>query len=416
MNKLMIGFSTENNIINIIPALQLGIDKILLITSKKAHDNSWNIGIKKICKARNIDFEEKLLEEKIESFLNGIHISLAEIKSEYSNHEIFINITGGQKNFSTAATLFVENSDKLIYFDGNREGLFIIGDKKEEFLKCDDMESPLELVEVFLLKNIKVGNGLKVFGQGKNKINDRQEIRKISKEFSVGKNIPLFYEKNIHNPDKSKLSFLSGLEEYFLKGKGLLNVLEIQFIEKQIKEMKKYFKLDKFNVSHKETINNVRSIFENVKIEKSYDQLTFSKSKNPSTGALYETMCLEKVVTYFENNPVESIEGIYFGVELKNEVNKVINELDIVILLKTGKLIVFEIKTGAITKIENKELLKQQNIYSELVYILCGITSIMQKSEFQMISNIIYRQKEAIETKKIGSILFDEIESYLKKI
>jgi hypothetical protein len=117
---IMIGVSTQQNITNLIPAVQVkGITLFLMMQSQTAQQNNWSENIKKVLKERKIELItinlDKNQDKDIELMVSKINLVL----KRYENQKIHWNIGGGLKIHNLAMFLAYsrrENKEDVICY------------------------------------------------------------------------------------------------------------------------------------------------------------------------------------------------------------------------------------------------------------------------------------------------------------
>lgn len=93
----MVGVSTEQNIANIIPAIQLDIKKFIIIESSQAHDKKWAKGLEEVLKKRKIIVDFIILNKDEDSHITKISEKIKQKLDAEPSSPIVWNVGGGQK-------------------------------------------------------------------------------------------------------------------------------------------------------------------------------------------------------------------------------------------------------------------------------------------------------------------------------
>lgn len=287
--KMMIGISTEQNTVNLIPAIQLKIDKFLIIETSLAKKKNWSQGLIEVLENRNIKFELIELNKEEDSRIDYISKTLYE-KFLNSNDEIIWNLGGGQKTQQIAIwqtfTKLNREKDSVCYSNP--------ANKKIEKWSLKDSE--LIYTDENMYVNISAEEIFKVYGQKVKNIGDK------------------FYEKNQRlnlNHKVNDLFKYQEFREYFFSMTGV----------KQ--EEKK---------SHLYTVEELKDILYKLKKDISLkEKLKEISSKNTNNN-------VEQYTLSIKNHILDFISEI-FDLEIQNKKNKeiVIKNPDFLKLLKDFK-------------------------------------------------------------------------------
>ncbi|MCS3901812.1 hypothetical protein [Methanococcus voltae] len=356
------------------------IDKIYNITfetnSNNLHNNNrWDKNLKEVIKNKNLISEDKIIDiiisddkignidliikcfNRLEDDLNDhkkpkYDLSKDENKKpkyDLSKDEKLIwNITGGQRSTVMAIHKFIKennrNNDLLCYLEGN------MGDVK--LLKVDYSKPGLKVKKLFNQnydENLTIEDCLKLAGfrdndnkNGNNKNNDTKEEPFNMSDDEISQYGKL-YDLYIKNQE---------LREYFINSNKQGNNLDFS---------------DDENNEFKKLINN----------EEVFKKLKEDWSKKPK-GTVFFGYILEKMVYAVLYNKYHKDEEKNTILEMKhsykiNFANKEdivdghqIDEFDIILLTKKGKLIIIECKSGGMSG----DVAKSHN-YS--TYATCGV-------------------------------------------
>lgn len=129
--KIMFCFSTQNQAVNLIPALMENVNKMVVFSTKKAKQD-WTENFKKVLAGRDIKLldEDDVSIEKCEQNVKELVITIMKYVKKYEDHEILLNIGGGQKIFTLAFTEVFRNSEqaniRMVYSEANTCQLYSI--------------------------------------------------------------------------------------------------------------------------------------------------------------------------------------------------------------------------------------------------------------------------------------------------
>lgn len=125
-NKAMLCFSTQNQVVNLVPALLLGVNNLLVLSTERATREGWTENLKAVSEKRNIHTTIFELENVPETDVFAIVRFIQE--RMVSDTSFFVNISGGQKPMSLALYEFFKQSERaeaLIYMEGNQKKIEI---------------------------------------------------------------------------------------------------------------------------------------------------------------------------------------------------------------------------------------------------------------------------------------------------
>ncbi len=169
---LMIGFSTEQNTTNLIPAIQIkGISKYLLIETSVANTKGWSNGFFNVLKGRKIDHEALVLAASEDSDIEVIISKIQQKVVEYKNQKIYWNIGGGQKIHNLAlflACIRLKNEhDTICYANpGRKPTLELLEYKNNRFNKItESINVDLSAKEVFMAYGIEKKAGRLIYSR-----------------------------------------------------------------------------------------------------------------------------------------------------------------------------------------------------------------------------------------------------------
>ncbi len=338
-DKVLVVFSTLNQITNYIAYKITQPQKVICITYDKnvheganIHTTKWNENLLRELKKAELEKEPKIevvthsitkgdiehLEnssfEKT-SFFDNIFPNYQEDKQTY-----FWHITGGQRIFSLKAYEFISKNnrleqDALFYIEGNHNKLMFIGNNKtheEEIRKrYNEADFNLTIDTCFRLMGFKEVEGKVLKRHGKAEIKPKEEYK--------------FYNSLIGHIDKEAKS---KEDHHFLKKLSESN---------DAKE-----KRSELITGYVEEIVNLEPIEEEIA-----EYCCFNYSY--PAGYMFEKLVGYKLFNEIKDNP--NIIEMQMGVKIKADGAecRIIDEIDILLLTKYGKLINIECKSGAMS-------------------------------------------------------------------
>ncbi|MGX8796164.1 hypothetical protein ACR6HW_08805 [Fusibacter sp. JL298sf-3] len=388
-DKVLVVFSTLNQITNYIAYKITQPQKVICITydenvheGANIHTTKWNENLsRELEKEPRIEVvthsitedDIKQLENSSSSFFDNIFPNYQEDKQTY-----FWHITGGQRIFSLKAYEFISKNnrleqDALFYIEGNHNKLMFMGNNKtheEEIRKrYNEADFNLTIDTCFRLMGFKEVEGkvLKRHGD-ENKSNKEHE----------------FYNSLIGHIDKEAKS---KEDHHFLKKLSESN---------DAKEKRR-----ELITGYVEEIVNLEPIEEDIA-----EYCCFNYSY--PAGYMFEKLVGYKLFNKIKDNP--NIIEMQMGIKIKANIGgelKIIDEIDILLLTKYGKLINIECKSGAMSGDNAKST-------HYTTYALAGVfgVPILMSPSFHDEINRLDKVKKAIkagERANLQVVHFDEI-------
>ncbi len=390
----MVIFSTLNQIVNYIPIKQYGIKNIINISVSdnnklytQIDNEQWDKNLKnalynekseELSESFDLSTEdEELLNEwdRIEfktlkvnkklRFPNEIlsKLEALELGKYIEDNNIIWNITGGQRHYILGILSFIrkhrnDKKDKILYFDGNYDDFVVVN--ANEYLGIVDgntiskkftqevnskyiedlyLQGVLDLANFDITKepnnylkqsnNQEINNILKINEIFKEKTEKGKKLRKLLLLLNRREDKRKKLCGINKNSDDNDVVEDSDLKVMFSRENKVDNDCIITKIKEQIKED-----------------SLIKTIEESIK--KAGD------NKNPF-GYMLEQMFLAEIKNVIaENQKLKGkFIGLYHSVKINNgkleEGKRNFCELDIVLLTKSGKLIVFEVKSGTMS-------------------------------------------------------------------
>lgn len=379
----MVICSTLNQMVNYIAIKQHDIDI----------NNIYNIRLKNI----EDKFDYDKWDENLESTLGGEFESNKIIKysnKQISNHKNIIkklikkfggtitqnesypfkeekilwNITGGQRHFVMAITEYVykyRTQDVIVYFEGDKEKMYYYTKnekiKDENILKNKDYKMTIPIALRLM--------GFKVSGRDQDKtskyynflISDsKNKFLEICKQQKISE----IEEKSVENVYKQlndEFNWYHKFYRLYYSSENLRKLL-INSNRYQKNSETKFYRIKEEIEVYKEKIQEEAKIMLNINIndvlnEQGYEILdkSIGNHKNAKVfGYILERITLYKVLEVLRNNPelLKNIADIDSSVKIgdKNSDDKgLVDEFDILIVTKKGKVIMIECKSGGMT-------------------------------------------------------------------
>ncbi|AUM88164.1 hypothetical protein CF055_00760 [Clostridium botulinum] len=422
--------STLNQITNYLIIEKYRPKRIFNITYNEEARGKMNISMKNeewdVCLDKEIigkyEFKNniEIFDSDMYSLTDMKNIFQEQILDKVGNQKIYWHITGGQRTIALAINDLVKEQerikDKVMYIEGNTEKL-IINKNNDELITGEDSYGCGELtfkralrLTGFDTKKLKSTTILKEEGKGK--------IDEYNKEYK-------FYEKlyeiivtkrenkievNEQNKDTLRNLLLKSNRIKNSEGNTERQDFIKQLFEKILEEYKSlkeigYYQNKKDNKDDNEFNKSYPAgyIFEKLTAYKIYDLI-----KKSSKIVGMET----SLKTYFKD--VKENEH--------NEKNDIIDELDIVLLTDTGKIINFECKSGGMkgdnAKSHNYTTYRLSGVFG-MPILLLPLYNDEASSGFKNDNNILKKPLQALNAAKAAElevITIDRIEKKLKDL
>jgi len=349
--------STLNQITNYLIIERYKPKRIFNITYDEKARSKMNISMK------NEKWDEYLAQEVIKKnkFKDNIELShsdmysLIDIKEvlereilDKANEKVYWHITGGQRTIALAVRELVKErkKDKVMYIEGNSEKLIVSNNcgeliTSEDRYECRNLtfEQVLRLTG-FDTKKLKSTSILKKKGKTNVKEDDK-EYQFYKKLYEI-----VYSEKKKENKQIYKVDFVEKDEvknyegcfrDLLLKSNGIKNSKDKTERQDFTKEL-----FRKLLEEHKE-LDDIGY----------YTEICEEFNKSYPAGYIFEKLTAYKIYDLIKGNDkivgMETSLKTYFIEEKESKTNKkdnIIDELDIVLLTSTGKIINFECKSG----------------------------------------------------------------------
>ncbi|MBU3127897.1 hypothetical protein [Clostridium tagluense] len=362
--KNLVVCSTLNQITNYLIIEKYKPERVFNITfdegAKKLLNKSikieeWDKQLTNACKDLGCDKFENIILSKTDIYSSTD--TLERIKDEISDIDepIYWHITGGQRIIALAISEFItgkkdknRENDKVIYIEANTEKLVINGclDENESYgTKEITLQKVLNLVG---FKETEPKSTIKFKQKGVTIDTDEfklehsfyQELYKMIKSDSETNT-----EKQIIEFKDDKGKHKGSFRNLLLKSNGISNSTKGKNYEENLSERTKYVKLlfEKICGKHEKLKECKYDILKSHEIYGSYP-----------AGYIFEKLAAHKIYDVIKNNDkiieMQTSMKTYFDEDEKYKIHtnkSIIDELDIVLLTDTGKIINFECKSGS---------------------------------------------------------------------
>lgn len=275
-----------------------------------------NIKIKGISITRKESCVPHQVAEKIRKFL---------AKEKISDNSIIWNITGGQRNILMGIYKIIEErkqknkfNDKIIYLEGNSNRAIILGENSPRSPK-------------YYYKNLTIETALELAG------------------FDIGKN-----KRHVNLLDKNN-------QKYRKKYSAYLELQKIYIRDKELREKFMSLNKEKIDISWEDIREylKVRYPEYNVYLEQINKAIGEDYNKKTLFGYILENMSVAVMIDKIESNDklkdyfVDMAHSgkIYFADSsvYREQSSSMLFEFDIVLLSKSGQMVIFECKSGAMS-------------------------------------------------------------------
>jgi hypothetical protein len=359
----------------------------------KDWDNSLHTEIDKINATKQVNIKCNNIEfSKSDLFsLKKIQEKLKNIVNTYDSEEIYWHITGGQRIFSLAVHDYLKTlkrtKDKIIYVEGNFEELIINDCNGSNVTKnCDikygDQDLTFEQVFNLMGFNCKVVPSTTYLKSSKLVCNSLEqeelfysELFKLISDKNDRSLRDWFVENNALGKETSRKQIIKS--EFTHNTKGVLKEMEYRFIESPELKMSYPF------------------------------------------GYIFEKIIAYKIYSFVKNkeNVVSLATSLKIDFARDNSGGTIIDELDIVLLTVTGKILNFECKSGGMkgdnAKSHNYTTYRLAGVFGMPILVLP-----LFEDERKDISILSRCQQAACAAIRAGLDVWylDEIESNLEKL
>ncbi|KEI92496.1 hypothetical protein [Clostridium botulinum] len=366
-------FSTLNQITNYIAIKNLNPKNIYNITFDQGFADTlkqgidpkkWDDNLKRVLTDEKIESEIKLItiNQAMYQNLEQFKIEIKEnIESIDKNTPIYWHITGGQRIFAIAIHDIVKErpNDLILYFEGNSEKVICIGKDKYGF------QSQLE----YELKDLDFCTVFKLMGYDANDLDSTRILKgKIDKndkneKLKYDKNEMKFYDKLydwiIKEGEKSESHIKFEIQGKQFEGTFKKLLLETNSTKKFIskKQLENGNREDKNNKDLKGKIERqdfLKKLFEEVENKcpnlknTGYDFIKSDEIKMGfPAGYIFEKLTGYQIYKVVKDNSKVLSMAMSLKV-FKDKETKITDEIDIALLINTGRIINFECKSGSL--------------------------------------------------------------------
>ena len=440
--KNLVICSTLNQITNYLIIKKYAPERVFNITlsddkpNNQGNRNQFNINIKPEqwdkylrdevdkLKIKNSKDEIKKIEMKSisinqEDFYNlaSLKVNIGKICKDINvkNEPIYWHITGGQRILSLAMSEIARDrdneeerkkdreKDKILYLEGNTEKLIVVNNKFE-----------FEKVEEYCDKDLTINQVLRLVGFQTGKENDTKSKKTFIKQG----------EFKIHK-ESSEYKFYNKLIQLIKENKEIRNklldnnILKTQNVSRR-DDIKNYFKEQSNIEEYKKYEEDSSKIEENIKSNKDEDFFKEFEQNYPA-GYIFEKIMAYSIYNVLQDKNYNIIE-MHTSLKtsfLDNE--SCIDEIDILLLTNTGKLVNFECKSGDMSSNNAKS-------HNYTTYRLSGVfgmpilLSPLYKEEIDNMSTIKTKYPNscsairAANRAELEACGIDDIESCLQKL
>lgn len=382
-------------------------------------NKEWDEYLRNKCESddelNDIEFENiELIKEECYSITEIKEKLEKSIVDEIDDKNIYWHITGGQRIISLAISKIIKNrvDDKLLYIEGNSENLIILDNEGNFYEEDEYKDNQLNIKDALTLCGFKSNTTLqsttKYIGNNVNKKDIESEAKFYLKLYD--EIISINTECSFELKEKSYKDCFWNL---LIKSNNLSkNEERKEFVKKLFETLfdKRKGIYDGYSIFEKNEFNSsypAGYIFEKVVAHKILDVI----NKNDKNNSIIEMYGSLKVC--FKNNKWDTD-------------NNIIDELDIVLLSNTGKIINFECKSGSMKSDNAKS-------HNYTTYRLGGVfgmpillsplkkkwTNAIQANNYKM-NNLDFSKQfktlKAAEFAELTVIQIDEIEEKIKKL
>lgn len=337
--KTMVICSTLNQMVNYMAIKEHGIERVINITVEEGTDNilnrkfpykEWDENLFNVLNneiiRKDIKFDPNQIashEQLIEKFKKDIGQELLEDDS------VLWNITGGQRHFVMAITYYVNQyrkNDDLLYYEGDKERFYYYNSENSlKNWKTQEKDFPMTIPIALRLMGFEV---------------DKNSYRKKSDHYK------LFIEQD---EETKEYEYYKKLYDLYVENEDLVKILIRSNRPKDEKGEKNNLDLLLEDI-RKLQDDKTKELFEGA----NYDVLKKSLGSNINGkvfGYILERIAFYKIIDILKNDKrlIDKIADIEMSKKIKGDghVDKhSLDEFDILLLTKAGKLVVFECKSG----------------------------------------------------------------------
>lgn len=447
--------STLNQMTNYLIIKHHDIHKIynLTLSNKVTQDNPinkkfsyemWDKNLEKVLgngyNIENIDFDIQNIKEhkNIVKKLEGKEEKLEEGNKLAQEKSILWNITGGQRYFMMAMIEYICNyrgntDDELVYFDGDTNELHYykikLGDDGIGFdISNSHNKCVVENEEITIPMALKL-MGFTTEGKSLNEkspyykyiqCNNKEEFMKYYDDNKCNKTLQTYHKikktknktEEIYNKIEKSFEVYNALNVLYKNEKVIRNVL---IASNRFKKMKENT-LDQIRNELQEQMNyigekkNLEDFIDKHWGILSEDLDSYTNSK--TFGYIFERMILYKIIKYYKENKrkFDKIADISYDISSYQDTSVKednIDQFDLLILIKSGKMVMLECKSGSMggdnAKSHNYSTYAISGVYGTPT-IICPINKSDRSEEFHLKYSSVDKKDTTVDNKKIEDI------------
>lgn len=430
--KNLVIFSTLNQITNYLVIQKIKPEKIFNITyDDKTRDKfgyeikpaEWDKNLKRtlgdsglkhlteINNFKNIFIGEEIIQkpdaikEKFEIYFKDTNIS----------ESIYWHITGGQRIYLIPIYEWLKEknrtNDVIAYIDGNTERIVEISLNSQNFYREHKVYGfdSLNFETAFKLMGYdsKTSNTTILKDGGENKVDEESKLKREIDFYTA------LYQKIIVNENEKNKYTIDSYKDCSFMDLLLLSNCNNEFIDKtsKVSFLEKVFNEIKFKNPNVKYLENIPTSDGNSEMKQRYP-----------AGYIFEKIVGYNIWKEIEENPkitsMAMSQKVKFADEIKEKKLGVIDELDIVLLTNTGKIINIECKSGGM----DSDNAKSHHFTS---YALSGVfgtpvfaSPLYKNREYKFKETIDTLEKafNAAEKAKLNTIRIDSLKTDIKDI
>ncbi|WP_333858979.1 DNA-binding protein [Clostridium sp.] len=415
--------STLNQMVNYIPIMLHEIDTKNIynirrntptnkIIKHKFDYGKWDENFKEVlgsefdCEIQNINFNEK----EISNHTNITNHIKKHIGEKIEGKKVLWNITGGQRHFVMAITEYVlkykeRKDDTIMYYDGDREKIYYYSQNENNI-------KPFNLLEENLNYEITIPKALRLMGF---KVKNREDLRE-----------PSDYYKEINGEKTEEHKWYTDFHKFYSENEELRKLLVNSNRFKNDKEESTDKNSKKENKITKSVLNKIleeikasglKEDIKNMFKENALKTLEASLGdhcKGKVFGYMLEKMTLYNLMDIIESDGYKDIiSDIDADISVDSAIkpkNKSLDQFDVMMATKTGKIIMLECKSGGMSgdnaKSNNYSTYAIAGVYGTPILVVPVIDgdSKSEKIHYQNNKNVYKYVGAAIDSAERASI------------
>lgn len=407
-------------------------------TNRKFTYKIWDDNLKDILgngyNIEDIDFDK----DSVLSHKNIISRLEEEIRLKQEK-KILWNITGGQKYFMMAMIEYIykkrkNKDDEIVYFDGDTNELHYYKIKLEDDGIGFDRSN---CGEECIVKNdeITIPMALKLMGftrEGKSlnekspyykyiQCNNKEEFMEYYGDNKCNKTLQTYHKikktknktEEIYNKIEKSFEVYNELNVLYKKDKVIRNVFiasnrfKKKVNENTLDQIRNELQAQMNCISEKQNLQDFMGKHWGI-LSEDLDSYTNSKT----FGYIFERMILYKIIKYYKKNKSEfdKIADISYDISSYQDTSgkeDKIDQFDLLILTKSGKIVMLECKSGSMggdnAKSHNYSTYAISGVYGTPT-IICPINESDISEEFHLKYSSVYKKDITVDNKKIEDI------------